>query len=176
MCILRHRWAVCAVKASALAAGLTTSAYAADVNVPDNTTVSGQKIVNGTDKVTVGVGAKLTSSSNPTVLENSSATGIVIDNAGTIESTASGARAIRFNGGTSMTFTITNRAGATIQAQDDAIQISPSVTSGTIVVTNSGLIQSAAGGQAIDFSNVVSGATSITINNQASGQNPGDQQ
>lgn len=170
MCILRHRWAVCAVKASALAAGLTTSAYAADVNVPDNTTVSGQKIVNGTDKVTVGVGAKLTSSSNPTVLENSSATGIVIDNAGTIESTASGARAIRFNGGTSMTFTITNRAGATIQAQDDAIQISPSVTSGTIVVTNSGLIQSAAGGQAIDFSNVVSGATSITINNQASGQ------
>lgn len=149
----------------------TVQVRAADVTVPDNTTTSGQKTINGTDKVTVGTGATLTSSSNPTLSETSSATGIVIDNSGTIESTGTGSRAIRFNGGTSMTFTITNRANATIQSQNDAIQINPTVTSGTMLVNNYGLIQSTGvnsnNGQGIDF-NAVTGGT-ITITNFATG-------
>ena len=170
MFCLRLRVAACAISVSAFAAVWPASAYAADVNVPDNTTSTGQKIVNGNDKVTVGAGGKLTSSSNPTILQNSSATGIVIDNSGTIESTGNGARGIRFNGGTDMTFTINNREGGIIQAQDDAIQVSPGVRSGTIVVTNSGLIQSTNGGQGIDFSNIVNGSASVTITNTATGR------
>ncbi|MDX2204457.1 MAG: autotransporter domain-containing protein [Hyphomicrobiaceae bacterium] len=166
---------VALASASALAIGVVLAAgaaRAADVTVPDNTTVTGQKTISGADKVTVGSGGKLTSSSNPTILQSSSAAGIVIDNSGIIESTATGGRAIRFNGGTSMTFTISNRAGATIQSQNDAIQVNPSVTSGTIVVDNWGLIQSTGvnsnNGQAIDFG-AVAGTTSITITNFATG-------
>ena len=72
----------------ALCASLSFSsaAVAADINVPANTTVSGQKTFGGTDKVTVPR-RQLTSSSNPTLNQTSTSTGVAIDNFGTIEST-----------------------------------------------------------------------------------------
>ncbi|HEY8064538.1 MAG TPA: autotransporter domain-containing protein [Methylosinus sp.] len=152
---------------------ISSAVVAADVNVPANTTVSGQKTFGGTDKVTVGAGGRLTSTANPTLNQTSASTGVLIDNFGTIESTGTGARAIRFNSGTTMSFTLTNEAGATIQSQNDALQVGTAVASGTIVVNNSGLIQATGtgsnNGQAIDFGNIVAGTASITINNFATG-------
>ena len=159
----------------ALCASLSFSsaAVAADINVPADTTVSGQKTFGGTDKVTVSAGGKLTSSSNPTLNQTSTSTGVLIDNFGTIELTGTGARAIRFNSGTAMSFTLTNEAGATIQSQNDALQIGTAVKSGTIIVNNYGLIQATGtgsnNGQAIDFGGGVAGTASITINNFATG-------
>ncbi|BBU62233.1 hypothetical protein MSC49_21680 [Methylosinus sp. C49] len=151
----------------------SSAAVAADINVPADTTVSGQKTFGGADKITVGAGGKLTSSANPTLNQTSTSTGVAIDNFGTIESTGTGTRAIRFNSGTAMSFTLTNEAGATIQSQNDALQIGTAVKSGTITVNNYGLIQATGtgsnNGQAIDFGNVVAGTASITINNFATG-------
>ncbi|OAI25527.1 hypothetical protein A1351_16515 [Methylosinus sp. R-45379] len=151
----------------------SSAAVAADINVPANTTVSGQKTFGGTDKITVGAGGKLTSSANPTLNQTSTSTGVSVDNFGTIESTGTGTRAIRFNSGTAMSFTLTNEAGATIQSQNDALQVGTAVTSGTITVNNYGLIQATGtgsnNGQAIDFGNIVAGTASITINNFATG-------
>ena len=73
---------------------------AADITVPANTTSSGQKSFGGTDKVVVGAGGVLTSTGDPTLNETTAPTTVFIDNFGTIESTGTGARAIRFNVGT----------------------------------------------------------------------------
>lgn len=150
-----------------------TGAIAADITIPDGTTSSGARTFGGTDQITVGTGATLTSSANPTLNQNSAATGVVIDNSGTIESTGTGTRAIRFNNGTAMTFTLTNRAGATIQSQNDAVQVGQNVSSGTIIINNYGTIQATGvngnNGQSIDFGNITAGTASITINNFAGG-------
>lgn len=153
--------------------GAASPLLAADITVPANTTVTGQKTFGGADTITVGSGGLLTSSSNPTLNQTSAATGVVIDNSGTIESTGTGTRAIRFNNGTAMTFTLTNRAGATIQSQNDAVQIGQNVSSGTIIVDNYGLIQATGtggnNGQALDFGAIAAGTASVTINNYATG-------
>ncbi|MDH7795537.1 MULTISPECIES: autotransporter domain-containing protein [unclassified Beijerinckia] len=150
-----------------------TSAIAADITIPAGTTSTGARNFGGTDQITIGAGATLTSAANPTLNQNSAATGVVIDNAGTIESTGTGTRAIRFNNGTAMTFTLTNRAGATIQSQNDAVQVGQNVSSGTIIVNNYGTIQATGvngnNGQSIDFGNITAGTASITINNYAGG-------
>ncbi|MDB5648774.1 MAG: uncharacterized protein JWL62_294 [Hyphomicrobiales bacterium] len=160
-----------------ISAALSLSAsplLAADITIPAGTTSTGQKSFGGTDKVTVGAGATLTSTSNPTLNQTSAATGVVIDNAGTIESTGATARAIRFNSGTAMTFTLTNQATGTIQsATNDALQIGTNVSSGTIIVNNYGTMQAIGvngnNGQAIDFGNILAGTASVTINNYATG-------
>lgn len=87
----------------------------------------------------------------------------IIDNAGLIENTAAGGRAIRIESGVgaSFTATITNQSGATIRALDDAIQVQSSITSGTLTLDNSGSIFSTSG-QAVDFASAEGVTVEIT--------------
>jgi len=146
---------------------------AADITVDANTTLYGQRSFGGSEKVTVGAGGLLTSSSNPTLNQTTTSSNVVIDNAGTIESTGTGARAIRFNNGTTMSFTVNNQAGATIQSQNDAINVGQNVSSGSILLNNRGTIQATGvnnnNGQAVDFGAIIAGTASVTINNFATG-------
>ena len=146
---------------------------AADISVAANATSSGQKSFGGSDQVIVGAGGLLTSSSSPTLNQTTTSTNVVIDNAGTIESTGTGARAIRFNSGTTMSFTLTNEAGATIQSQNDVINVGTNVSSGSIVINNYGTMQAtgvnANNGQSVDFGAIIAGTASVTINNFSTG-------
>ncbi|MFG1185608.1 autotransporter domain-containing protein [Xanthobacter aminoxidans] len=101
---------------------------------------------------------------------------IGITNSGTIATTSSGKRAIKFdtasNFDTLKSLTITNEAGGVITGTDDAIKIS-STTSSTaapvISITNAGTIQSKSGGQGIDLGDIYSTNATITITNQKTG-------
>ncbi|WP_157215649.1 autotransporter outer membrane beta-barrel domain-containing protein [Flavisphingomonas formosensis] len=157
--------------ASALAIAVaTTPAMAADVVVAGGTTRSAQATVGGTDTVTVEAGGTFSSASDPAIKWSSASTGLVIDNAGTIESTASAGRAINASGSANpRSITLNNQAGAVIQSEDDAFRINLDVTSGTIIVNNAGTIRTTNGGQAIDFDAIASSGATIQINNLAGG-------
>jgi ABC-type nitrate/sulfonate/bicarbonate transport system substrate-binding protein len=81
-----------------------------------------------------------------------------MDNSGTIQDTASGGRAIRFENTISSTVNVTINnltAGSLISGVDDAIQIQaasnggPVVTAGLLTLNNAGTITSTSG-QALD--------------------------
>lgn len=147
---------------------------AGDYSVPDGVsrTVKKSVKISGNDKVTIGAGAYLGSGDDAVIEQKNSSDNIIIDNRGTIENFGGGGRAIRFKEGSWAHFEIRNAEGGVIASHRDAIQVKQAVTSGTIVVTNSGLIESrgvnGASGQAIDFADV-GGSTSITITNTATG-------
>ena len=98
---------------------------------------------------------------------NSATTDVVVQNDGTLENTASGGRAIRFEtGSNNLKFTLTNTGS--IKGDDDAVQAQASALSqGTFKVRNSGSIYSKAG-QALDFGNTT-GTFRAEITNQADG-------
>ncbi|KQZ01845.1 hypothetical protein ASD45_14040 [Pseudolabrys sp. Root1462] len=101
------------------------------------------------------------------------ATSSSIANSGTIQSTGTGARAIRFVTSTTANVTITNNAGALIQSQSDALQSNINIATGAVRIDNSGTIQAIGtgsnNGQAIDFNNIAAGTATVVLNNYATG-------
>jgi hypothetical protein len=130
--------------------------------------------LSGGDSLTVASTGTLTvgSSSVAVGLKGSSSSLITIINSGTINQTSTGAnaaRAIRDNVG-GLTVTITNNAGALIQAADaDAIQMNVAGTS--VTLNNHGTITSLnaskGGAQAVDWNALTSGSN--TLNNYSTG-------
>src|SRR5262249_7374273 len=91
-------------------------AYATDYTVPADTTDTTAKSLSGTDTLTVEDGATLSPSANPAVNWNNTSTAVVINNSGTITSTASGGRAIRATGSNDpRSLTLNNNAGGVIE-------------------------------------------------------------
>ncbi len=133
--------------------------------------------MSGTDTLTLQVNATFSVSANAqTVRFNGATTDGQITNSGTIQNTAAGGRAIRVETsvGSTFTATITNNAGGTISANDDAIQIQsaaaggPNVTSGKSTISNLGTITSTSG-QALDLAG--GGGTSVqSVTNTAFAQ------
>ncbi|NVO14578.1 MAG: autotransporter domain-containing protein [Rhodoplanes sp.] len=158
------------IAVAAMSAPLAASA--ADIVVPAGTTnTSAKTLVDGDRLIVQGTGAL---SVNGTAVSSTvaTATGITISNAGTIESTASGGRAVNIGGSNNnlRSITITNAAGAAIQSQDDAVRVNVDPATGsTVTIDNSGLILSSNGGQALDLAAIASGRATITIANGATG-------
>ncbi|MFG1365594.1 autotransporter domain-containing protein [Xanthobacter versatilis] len=101
---------------------------------------------------------------------------IDITNSGTIETTSSGKRAIKFdtaaNFDTLQSFTLTNKLGGVVAGTDDGIKISSTVGSTAapvIKIDNAGTIKSAIDGQGIDLGGIYSTAATITITNRSTG-------
>lgn len=99
-----------------------------------------------------------------------------LTNSGTIQSTAAGARAIKFDTAATLenlvSFSLTNMAGGVITALGDGIKIAggaSSTSSAVISFDNAGLITSTGDGQAIDLGDLVSTNLTITITNRATG-------
>lgn len=149
------------------------AALATDTIIASGNT-GGATTLGGTDTLTIQGNGLLTTTSNPAVTVGTG-TGMVITNAGTIQSTGGNAsRAIRLTGsaGSQHAITINNLATGIIQTDGDVIQGNNSYPTGPIVLNNYGLIQSTGSdpnnGQAIDFNNNTS-PSAITINNYAGG-------
>jgi hypothetical protein len=136
----------------------------ADILIPANTSQTTRISMSGTDTLTVETNAALSVSANAQAVRfNGPTTNGQITNSGTIENTASGGRAIRFETsvGATLTATVTNNAAGLIESQDDAIQIQAgTVTGGTLTVGNTGIIRSTVG-QALDF---VGGTGALAVN------------
>ncbi len=113
------------------------------------------------DTIDVAAGATLTSAIAVT-------DSIAVTVAGTLNP-ASG-RAIDAKNGLAdgSTFTVNVLAGGQIVANDDAVRINADFDNGTVTLDNAGVIK-ATGGQAIDFTEVTSKSTGITITNEAGG-------
>jgi hypothetical protein len=135
-----------------------------------STTRTSQLSMSGTDALNITATGNFTGSSNPQVTVGATTgAGITIDNYGTLSTTNTGGRAIRFTNA-STSFHITNEAGATITSQNDAINVQQALTAGTLLVDNYGSIKStgvnANNGQSIDFGNIIAlSGVSVTINN-----------
>lgn len=100
-----------------------------------------------------------------------------IFNTGTIETTASGKRAIKLDTAatfdTLSTLTIVNGTGALISGTDDGIKLESETgsTAATLIsISNSGTIRSTVDGQAIDLGGIATTNTLITINNYSTGR------
>ena len=116
----------------------------------------------------VATGASLTSTALATI--STTGTSLSIVNAGTIANTAVGGRAVNITATAGLpTIAITNLAGGVITSADDTVRINFNPTGGDVLVDNLGIIQTTAGGQAIDFDAAASGSARIVINNYASG-------
>ncbi len=112
------------------------------------------------DTLTVAATGSLSVSANAQAVRFTvSANGADIENSGTIQDTASGGRAIRFENTISSTVNVTINnltAGSVISGVDDALQIAAAsngsavVTAGLLTLGNAGLIASTSG-QALDF-------------------------
>jgi autotransporter-associated beta strand protein len=145
-------------------------ASAATVTIANGTTQTDQQKLGGTDTLNVEAGGALSSTEDPAITEKNAATGVTINNSGTIESTASEGRAINLSGSDlPRTITLNNAAGAVIQSEDDAFRVNLDVTQGTITVNNAGTIKTTNGGQAIDFDAIESDGATVRINNLAGG-------
>jgi len=160
------------VAASSLA---LAPAYATDITV--STTDTTAKTLTGIDTLTITSAGALQPSTNPAVTVDNKATNVTVTNSGMLQTTnPSAARAIRFSNSkdSTLSFTINNNANATIQSSGDTINVNNNIANGTIVLNNSGMIQSTGvndnNGQAIDFANINNTSkASITINNNATG-------
>lgn len=157
-------------KAGAGVLTLGTQAYTGATNVTGGTLALAGTLASTV--YTVGAGATLTSANATTIAATGPTLSVV--NAGTIANTNASGRAINVAGsvaGTNgvRTIAIVNAEGGLITSADDAIRINVNPTGGSIRIDNAGTIQTTAGGQAIDFDAVASGAASIVINNYATG-------
>jgi autotransporter-associated beta strand protein len=133
--------------------------------VAAGTTDTGQKVVGGTDSLTVEANGVLSTTTNPAVNWSTSSTDLRITNAGTISSTANDGRAINAGGGNNpRTVSLLNQAGGVIESQNDAFRINVAPTSGLIRVDNYGTIRTTVSGQALDF-DAITGGAAVFINN-----------
>jgi len=134
--------------------------------------MSAQAVTAGNNLIVTPSGS-VSPSSNPAVSVTGGATSSSIINSGTIQSTGTGARAIRFVTSTTANVTITNNAGALIQSQSDALQSNINIATGAVRIDNSGTIQAIGtgsnNGQAIDFNNIAAGTATVVLNNYATG-------
>ncbi|OKH89783.1 autotransporter outer membrane beta-barrel domain-containing protein [Thalassospira sp. TSL5-1] len=141
-------------------------AIAADINIPANTTDTSERTISGKDQVTVGAGAVLSTKDEALLVdEDEDATGIKIDNAGTIQSSEK--RAIRADDAKKKLrkIDLINRAGAVIQSSaKDGIQFGKNDSDSVITIDNSGTISSG-GGQALDLAD----SHGVTLTNRAGG-------
>ena len=110
--------------------------------------------------------SSVTTSKTTLTIELSDIDDITVQNSGTLSSTAK--RGIDTSGEASSGTSVTINNTGTISGSDDAIRIDDALLNGTLVLDNSGIIQSTDDGQAVDF-NSVSSASSITIINDSNG-------
>ncbi|MFZ3483198.1 autotransporter outer membrane beta-barrel domain-containing protein [Sphingomonas sp. 3-13AW] len=146
-------------------------ALAEDYIVPPESASATQVTVGGTDTVTVAPGGTL-SVRDTAIRWGSASTDLRITNSGTIESTASGGRAIDAGGSATepRVITLTNGEGAVITSENDAVRINVDITAGSVTLSNAGTIVSTVEGQALDFDAVASiGVGAISITNEATG-------
>jgi hypothetical protein len=126
--------------------------------------------MSGTDSLTVQATGTINVSGNAQAVRfNGVTTAGTILNDGTIQDSAAGGRAIRFETtvGSTVTATITNDSTGQIIGVDDAIQIQAgSVIAGKVTINNTGSITSATG-QGIDFAGA-QGTFIAEINNSGS--------
>ncbi|MEB0207404.1 autotransporter outer membrane beta-barrel domain-containing protein [Pseudomonas sp. CCC3.1] len=155
------------------ASGFSSLAIAKDT-VLSSPSTSGLNL-NASDTLTVNPDGSLTTAKVAVTLKDAtSATGVVIDNAGSLIST--GGRAIDSSGSasTARNYSIFNRSGGTIQGDNDALRIDTNFTSGSVLIDNSGTIRSTNGGQAIDLDSVRSEGVKTTLINRLGGLIRGD--
>jgi autotransporter-associated beta strand protein len=147
---------------------------------PPNIT-SGQSLT-GNDTGTVTGGSSVTVSAGTAVgvalapANPVPYTGVTINNAGLIQDTNADGRAINVSGTPTgvRIVQVTNAAGATITATDDAIRVNSNLVAGsTVSVDNAGTISSTApdsnGGQGIDFNAITTAGSSVVVTNRATG-------
>ena len=125
------------------------------------------------DQLVVEEGGVISVEDDDAIKLRSPASDVVITNGGLIEAVGDGERAIDDAGDSDGTrnYTLVNLASGTIRSDGDAFRISDDVTNGSVVVTNSGLIESM-NGQAIDFNDLESTGTdtaSVLITNLSGG-------
>lgn len=160
------------------AAFLAQVAAAQNFTILDGETQTTAKTLNGTMNGTVDAGGTLSiGGSTAAITWNSTSTGVVVTNNGTIEQTGTG-RGIDTSGGTvtPRNYSFTNGAGGSlITAANDAIRMNTAITGSTITIDNSGLIRAggtgyAALGQALDLRGIAAASgNAITIDNRATG-------
>ncbi|MCG6207259.1 autotransporter outer membrane beta-barrel domain-containing protein [Rhodopseudomonas sp. HC1] len=147
------------------AVSLAVPAAAASFNVGSGATDSAAKTVTGTDTGTVQSGGTL-NVSGTAISFTGPASGVVINNSGTI---SSGNRGIDTSGANpSRSLTLNNFAGALISTVDDAFRLNTSIGTGTVVIDNCGTIVSNSG-QVFDFASNSSAIGTVQINNNAGG-------
>ncbi|MDE1168838.1 MAG: autotransporter domain-containing protein [Pseudomonas sp.] len=147
-------------------------ASAAPIVISTATTAS--QTLSGATALTVTSTGSITNASKAVSLKDAtSGAGVVVDNAGTIQS--SGGRAIDSSGDITQArnYSITNRSGASILGYDDALRINSNFASGSILIDNSGTIRSSTG-QGIDLDAVRSAGVTTTIYNRAGALIRGD--
>lgn len=152
-----------------LLAGVSTPALATSFNITSGTNTTAQTLNNNETGI-VAKGASLVSSGKNAISING--TNVIITNAGTIQDTKAGDRAID-TGFSDGDFNITLDNSGLITSSGDAFRINADTGNGKIVIMNSGTISSTGtggnNGQALDFNNIVSGTGSISITNTATG-------
>ena len=156
----------CVALGGLLSVAAPVLAIAADINIPANSTDTSERTVSGSDQITIGTGAVLSTAAEAILFDKGEdATGVKIDNFGTIQS--SDKRAIRADDAKKKVRTIelVNRAGAVIKSTaSDAVQFGKNKDSSAITIDNSGTITSG-GGQALDLKD----SYGITLTNRAGG-------
>jgi len=142
----------------------TVPATAASFTVSSGTDTA-SKTVTGTDTGTISSGATL-GVTGTAITFTGPATGVVVNNFGTITATNRGIDTSGANPPRSLT--LNNFAGALISTVDDAFRLNTSIGNGTVVINNSGTIVSSTG-QVFDFASNSSATGTVQINNNAGG-------
>jgi hypothetical protein len=168
-CSLSPRAGGIALLCAILLAGTAPEALGASFDITSGTNTTAQTL-NNNETGMVAHGASLISSGKNAISING--TNVIITNAGLIEDTKAGDRAID-TGFSDGDFNITLDNSGTITSSGDAFRINADTGTGNIVVMNSGTISSTGtgsnNGQALDFNNIVSGLGTISITNTATG-------
>ena len=158
-----------ALLSATLLAGTCSQALANSFDITSGTNTAAQTLNNNETGI-VAKGASLVSSGKNAISING--TNVIITNAGTIQDTKAGDRAID-TGFSDGDFNITLDNSGLITSSGDAFRINADTGNGKIVIMNSGTISSTGtggnNGQALDFNNIVSGTGSISITNAATG-------
>ena len=145
-----------------------STAYAADTTI--STAVNSAQELADDDTLTVTAAGSIEAEGDEALKLDgkTKGDGIVVDNSGQIIGTSD--RGINTDKKSSgpRHYTITNRAGALIQGEDDALRINSEFDEGTVVIQNSGTILSKTG-QGIDLDAVRGENVTTTLLNTATG-------
>jgi hypothetical protein len=148
-----------------LLAGASTPALATSFNITSGTTTTAQTLNNNETGI-VAKGATLKVSGKQAVAIAGG--NVTINNAGTIQDTASGDRGIdtTFAAGNWNVDVINS---GTLTSLDDAFRINADIGTGTVTLDNSGTILSSSSGQAIDWAAITSATAMENITNEKGG-------